>query len=73
VPIPARIAYTRDYLIAFEYELAKAKDSAELIAAMTQLYPGAAMGIALDIGAKGGLIVRPEQFVDTALVRAAMT
>lgn len=46
------IAYTRDYLIAFEEELAKASDSAALIAAMTQRYPAAGMGVALQIGAK---------------------
>lgn len=46
------ITYTRDYLLAFEEELAKAADSAELIAAMTKRYPDAGMGIALQIGAK---------------------
>lgn len=46
------IAYTRDYLIAFEAELAKANDSAALIDAMRRLYPSAGMGVALDIGAK---------------------
>lgn len=46
------ILYTRDYLVAFEEELAKAKDSAGLIAAMTKRYPNAGMGIALQIGAK---------------------
>jgi len=46
------IAYTRDYLLAFEEELAKARDSAALIAAMKQRYPQAGMGVALDIGAK---------------------
>jgi glyoxylase-like metal-dependent hydrolase (beta-lactamase superfamily II) len=46
------IAYTRDYLIAFESELAVAKDGAELIEAMKRRYPKAGMGIALDIGAK---------------------
>ena len=46
------IAYTRDYLVAFEEELAKAADSAALIAAMTRRYPDAGMGVALDIGAK---------------------
>jgi glyoxylase-like metal-dependent hydrolase (beta-lactamase superfamily II) len=51
-PDASAIAYTRDYLIAFEDELARAKDSAELIAAMKERYPGAGMGIALDIGAK---------------------
>lgn len=46
------IAYTRDYLLAFEEELAKARDSGALIAAMQRRYPDAGMGIALDIGAK---------------------
>jgi glyoxylase-like metal-dependent hydrolase (beta-lactamase superfamily II) len=46
------IAYTRDYLLAFEEELAKARDSAALIGAMKQRYPKAGMGVALDIGAK---------------------
>jgi len=46
------ISYTRDYLLAFEDELAKASDSAALIAAMRQRYPNAGMGVALDIGAK---------------------
>ena len=46
------IRYTRDYLVAFETELAKASDSAALIAAMTQRYPDAGMGVALQIGAK---------------------
>jgi glyoxylase-like metal-dependent hydrolase (beta-lactamase superfamily II) len=46
------IRYTRDYLVRFEQELAKAKSSAELIAALKQAYPNAGLGIALDIGAK---------------------
>ena len=46
------IHYTRDYLLAFEHELALAADSAALIAAMKRRYPGAGMGVALDIGAK---------------------
>ncbi|WAH65038.1 MBL fold metallo-hydrolase [Xanthomonas hortorum] len=46
------IRYTRDYLVAFEEELAKAADSAALIAAMTERYPNAGMGVALQIGAK---------------------
>ena len=52
-PIDASaINYTRDYLVAFEAELAKAADSAALIEAMTRRYPDAAMGVALQIGAK---------------------
>ncbi|CAI8814115.1 MBL fold metallo-hydrolase [Pseudomonas zeae] len=46
------IDYTRDYLMVFEQELAKAANSAALIEAMTNLYPEAGMGIALQIGAK---------------------
>jgi len=46
------IAYTREYLVAFEEELGKAADSAALIAAMTRRYPEAGMGVALQIGAK---------------------
>jgi len=46
------IAYTRNYLLAFEEELAKASGSDALIAAMQQRYPGAGMGVALEIGAK---------------------
>lgn len=46
------IRYTSDYLQAFEEELAKASDSAALIAAMTSRYPNAGMGVALQIGAK---------------------
>jgi glyoxylase-like metal-dependent hydrolase (beta-lactamase superfamily II) len=46
------IRYTRDYLVAFEEELAKATDSASLVTAMTTRYPGAGMSIALQIGAK---------------------
>ena len=49
---PTALAYTRDYLLAFETELAKAKDSAALIAAMTARYPDAGMAVALQIGAK---------------------
>ena len=46
------IRYTRDYLVAFEEELAKPGDSNTLIAAMTKRYPSAGMGVALQIGAK---------------------
>lgn len=44
--------FTRDYLLAYEVELGKAKDSATLIAAMTQAYPNLGLGKALEIGAK---------------------
>ena len=46
------IRYTRDYLQRFELEAGKAKNAAELIAAMQQAYPQAGLGIALEIGAK---------------------
>lgn len=46
------IRYTRDYLLRFEQELGRTKDSGELIAAMKKAYPDAGLGIALDIGAK---------------------
>ncbi len=51
-PDATAIRYTRDYLVAFEDALVKAADSAALIAAMTQRYPNAGMGVALQIGAK---------------------
>ncbi|WP_117209600.1 MBL fold metallo-hydrolase [Allorhizocola rhizosphaerae] len=46
------IAGTRDYLIAFEQELAKAADGAALTAALVNRYPGYGMQIAAQIGAK---------------------
>lgn len=46
------ITYTKNFLLAFEEELAKTANSADLIAAMTKRYPEAGMGIALQIGAK---------------------
>ncbi len=46
------IAYTRGYLVAFEEEVAKAADSAALIAAMSRRYPDAGLAAALQIGAK---------------------
>ena len=48
----AAVNYTRDYLLAFEQELPKAKDAAALIAAMKQRYPQAGLATALEIGAK---------------------
>jgi glyoxylase-like metal-dependent hydrolase (beta-lactamase superfamily II) len=52
-PIDASaITYTRDYLLAFEEELAKAKDSTAVINAMKKRYPTAGMEVALDFGAK---------------------
>jgi glyoxylase-like metal-dependent hydrolase (beta-lactamase superfamily II) len=49
------IAHTKAYLIAFEEEIAKAKDSAALKAAMEARFPGLGMGVALDIGSKVAL------------------
>lgn len=46
------IEHTRHWLTAFEVELAKAKDSASLNAAMKSRFPGLGMIVALDIGAK---------------------
>lgn len=46
------LRHTRDYLVAFEEELAKAADSAALIAAMKRRYPDAGLAPALEIGAK---------------------
>lgn len=46
------IDYTREYLRAFEEELAKATDSGALIAALKRRYAQAGMGVALEIGAK---------------------
>jgi hypothetical protein len=39
-------------LLAFEEELAKAKDAAALKAAMEARFPSLGMGVALDIGSK---------------------
>ena len=46
------IRYTRDYLLRFDSEAAKARSGAELIEAMKKAYPQAGKLIALDIGAK---------------------
>jgi hypothetical protein len=46
------ITHTRAYLVAFEEELAKAKDSAALKAAMEARFPKLGMDVALDIGSK---------------------
>ena len=46
------VGYTKTYLQRFEQNLAKAKNSAELIDAMKKAYPTAQLGVALDIGAK---------------------
>lgn len=46
------VNYTREYLLAFEEELAKAPHSDALIAAMSKRYPAAGLAPALQIGAK---------------------
>jgi glyoxylase-like metal-dependent hydrolase (beta-lactamase superfamily II) len=46
------IAHTKAYLVAFEEELAKAKDSTGLKAEMEARFPNLGMGVALDIGSK---------------------
>ncbi|MCV0395865.1 MAG: MBL fold metallo-hydrolase [Rhizobiaceae bacterium] len=46
------VSFTRDYLVAYEEEFAKAKDSAELIVAMKKRYSDAGLDVALEIGAK---------------------
>lgn len=48
----AAIEHTKSYLLAFEAELAQAKDAAGLKAAMEARFPGLGMGVALDLGAK---------------------
>ena len=48
----SQIAYTRAYLARFQSELAAAPDSMALISAMQAAYPGAGLGVALDIGAR---------------------
>ena len=52
VPDASALSFTRDYLLAFEAELPKAKDSATLIEAMNRRYPDAGLAVALQIGAK---------------------
>ena len=44
--------FTAGYIRAFDAQTAKAKDSAELIAAMKKLYPGAGEVSSLELGAK---------------------
>lgn len=46
------VNYTREYLLAFEEEVAKAANSDALIAAMHKRYPNAGLAPALQIGAK---------------------
>jgi len=49
---PDSVAFTRDYLVRFEAETAKAANSAALIARMKELYPDAGLNGALETGAK---------------------
>ncbi len=49
------IAHTKNYLIAFDEELAKATDSATLKAAMEARFPNLGLAVALDIGSKVAL------------------
>jgi glyoxylase-like metal-dependent hydrolase (beta-lactamase superfamily II) len=51
-PNASAIRYTRDYVRRFQAEAARAKNAAQLIAAMKKAYPRAGLPIALDIGAK---------------------
>ena len=46
------VNYTREYLLAFEQELARAANGDALIAAMNKRYPDAGLAAALQIGAK---------------------
>jgi glyoxylase-like metal-dependent hydrolase (beta-lactamase superfamily II) len=46
------VQHTKAYLLAFEEEIAKAKDAASLKAAMEARFPNLGMGVALDIGSK---------------------
>lgn len=46
------VHYTRDYLVAFEEEVAKAAHSEAVIAAMMKRYPQAGLPVALQLGAK---------------------
>lgn len=49
---PSGLEHTRAWLVAFEEELAKAKDSGDLNTAMKARFPGLGMTVAIDIGAK---------------------
>jgi glyoxylase-like metal-dependent hydrolase (beta-lactamase superfamily II) len=48
----ASLTFTRDYLMTFEEETARAENSEALIAAMQKRYPGLGLEVALQIGAK---------------------
>lgn len=50
----SQVAYTQAYLQRWDTELKKAGNSASLVEAMKKAYPGAGLGIALNIGAKVG-------------------
>jgi len=49
---PEALQFTRDYLVAYEQEVEKAGNSADLISSMKSLYPGLGLLPALEIGAK---------------------
>lgn len=51
-PTVQSVAFTADYIKAFDTETAKAKDSAALIAAMKKRYPNLADESSLELGAK---------------------
>ena len=51
-PTPASVAFTADYIKAFDVETAKAKDAAALIAAMKKRYPALADESSLELSAK---------------------
>ena len=46
------VMYSQNYLTTFEKELKRSANAAALIQTMTQKYPKAGLGVALDIGAK---------------------
>lgn len=48
----ASVRYSQTYLTTFEKELKTSANAAALIQTMTQKYPNAGLGVALDIGAK---------------------
>lgn len=51
-PSPQSVAFTADYIKAFDVETAKAKDAAALIAAMKKRYPTLADESSLELSAK---------------------
>lgn len=52
---PGSLTFTRDYLLAYEEEVARAASSADLIAAMQRRFPGLGLEQGLEIGAKVAL------------------